>query len=308
MIKVVEKKYLWFLLSLIVISIGVITVSNRALKSEPLFNLGIDFLGGNSYILKFEHLENEYLKAIDTKENINLQFIESLRQNLVQFGMSKSTLQVTNNGEVLIKTLLMKRGENQAILKFLREKYGPIEVLEIDFIGPSIGIELKEKSIAIILFVSLALLAYISLRFKLKYGVAALIALTHDTLITLTFTALLNIEINTAYVAALLTILGYSINDTIVIFDRIRENNTLYHHSKSQNEIINSSIMQTMRRTINTSLTTLMVILSLLFFGGITIKSFTIVLLIGVLAGTYSSVFIASPLLAKSKKTEALTS
>ncbi len=299
MIKLVEKKYLWFLISLIVISIGIITVSNRALKSDSLFNLGIDFLGGNSYILKFNYLENEYLKNPNNKKNVNLQLIASLRKTLIQLGLTKNTIQITNNNEVIIKTLTQKHEENKKILTQLRKEYGVIEVLEIDFIGPSIGLELKEKSLAIILFVSIALLLYISIRFKFKYGIAAIIALAHDTLITLTFTALLNIEINTAYVAALLTILGYSINDTIVIFDRIRENEKLYHHSKSQNEIINTSITQTLRRTINTSLTTLAVVSSLLFFGGITIKSFTIVLLIGVLAGTYSSIFIASPLLSK---------
>ncbi len=299
MIKLVEKKYLWFLISILVISIGIITISNRALKSDPLFNLGIDFLGGNSYILKFDYLKNEYHKDPNNKKNINLQLIASLRDTLVKLGLTKNTIQITNNNEVIIKTLTLKHEENQKILTQLRQEYGTIEVLEIDFIGPSIGLELKEKSLAIILFVSIALLLYISIRFKLKYGIAAIIALAHDTLITLTFTALLNIEINTAYVAALLTILGYSINDTIVIFDRIRENEKLYSHSKSQNEIINTSISQTLRRTINTSLTTLAVVSSLLLFGGITIKSFTIVLLIGVLAGTYSSIFIASPLLSK---------
>ena len=299
MIKLVEKKYLWFLISILVISIGIITISNRALKSDPLFNLGIDFLGGNSYILKFDYLKNEYHKDPNNKKNINLQLIASLRDTLVKLGLTKNTIQITNNNEVIIKTLTLKHEENQKILTQLRQEYGTIEVLEIDFIGPSIGLELKEKSLAIILFVSIALLLYISIRFKLKYGIAAIIALAHDTLITLTFTALLNIEINTAYVAALLTILGYSINDTIVIFDRIRENEKLYAHSKSQNEIINTSISQTLRRTINTSLTTLAVVSSLLLFGGITIKSFTIVLLIGVLAGTYSSIFIASPLLSK---------
>ncbi len=299
MIKLVEKKYLWFLISALIILIGITIVSNRALKSDPLFNLGIDFLGGNSYILKFDHLQNEYLTATQPKADINLTFIESLRRDLNTLGITKSTIQITNSSEVIIKTLSLKHHQNQKILTLLREKYGQIEVLEIDFIGPSIGVELKEKSLAIILFVSLALLAYISLRFKLKYGFAAILALAHDTLITLTFTALLNIEINTAYVAALLTVLGYSINDTIVIFDRIRENDTLYKESKTTNDIINLSIMQTMRRTINTSLTTLAVVTSLLIFGGVTIKSFTLVLLIGILAGTYSSVFIASPLLSK---------
>jgi preprotein translocase subunit SecF len=144
--------------------------------------------------------------------------------------------------------------------------------------------------------VAVMLLVYITIRFQWTYGVAALIALVHDALITLSVTAMLMIEVNTAFVAALLMILGYSINDTIVVFDRVRE-------LANQDEdtpiaaVANLAIRQTMRRSIYTSVTTALVVGSLLVFGGVTLKGFCIVLLIGIVSGTYSSIFIASPIL-----------
>ena len=170
-----------------------------------------------------------------------------------------------------------------------------MELLEVDIIGPTIGQELKETSVWIIVLVSIALLLYITWRFDLAFGLAALIATIHDGIITLSLASLLNIEINTAFVAAILTILGYSINDTIVVFDRIRENLVHVKDSQTIHPLVNKSIYQTLFRTINTSLTTLFVIVCLFVFGGTTIKGFALVLLIGILAGTYSSVFIASP-------------
>jgi len=297
MLKLVEKKNLWFLISVLVISTGIGIISLRAIKSEPVLNFGIDFLGGTSYIIKFDALEKEYQKTPSNKKAININFIKTLRKNLSDFGLTKNTIQITDTNEVIIKTLSLKQSASQEVLSKLRQLYGKIEILEIDFIGPSIGLEFKEQSLAIVMLVSIALLAYITIRFELKYGIAAILALLHDTLVTLTLTAILNIELNTAYVAALLTVLGYSINDTIVIFDRIRENINLHGNSKSLLYIINLSITQTIRRTVNTSLTTLIVISALLFFGGTTIKSFTLILFIGILSGTYSSIFIASPLL-----------
>ena len=139
------------------------------------------------------------------------------------------------------------------------------------------------------------MLGYITLRFEWKYGDSAILALIHDGLITISLASILEIEINTAFVAALLTVLGYSINDTIVIFDRIRENQQSQKDQISFQTLTNTALNQTLIRTINTSITTLLVISSLIFFGGPTIKGFCIILLIGILSGTYSSLFIASP-------------
>ena len=143
------------------------------------------------------------------------------------------------------------------------------------------------------------LLAYITFRFELAFGIAALVAVLHDGLIILSIAAITGIEINTTFIAALLTVLGYSINDTIVIFDRIRENIEKLNNYVSLKALTNQSLNQTLLRTINTSITTVIVIMSLILFGGTTIKEFCIVLLIGILSGTYSSLCIASPIIVK---------
>jgi preprotein translocase subunit SecF len=295
--KIIEKRNLWFVISLIVILSGFSLIANKAIKTEPALNYGIDFVGGTTMLLKFENAPE------DTS-----QFISEIRETLKSFNLEKSAIQVSNKNEAHIKTLELKGNEHKEITTKLEENIGKFEILEIDFIGPTIGNELRQTSFWIILVASIALLIYISIRFQFTYGIAALIALIHDALVTISIAALLNLEINTAFVAAILTILGYSINDTIVIFDRIRENARKLSESTTFNEIINISLSQTLIRTLNTSMTTIIIISSLIFLGGTTIKEFCIVLLIGVLAGTYSSLFVASPalsLLNKSEETQA---
>jgi preprotein translocase subunit SecF len=262
-----------------------------------MLNYGIDFLGGTSLILKSETLNKQYSETPENRENTTIEFIKDIRTTLKNYGLDKSTIQITGDGEILIKTLQLKDAKSQEVLDILSKKHGQFEVLEIDFIGPTIGKELKDKSYLIILFVVIFLLIYITWRFEWIYGISAILALVHDGLITISLAALIHIEINTAFVAALLTVLGYSINDTIVIFDRIRENqnNEFNETDISFISLTNISLNQTLFRTLNTSITTLLVISSLIFFGGPTIKGFCIVLLIGVLSGTYSSLFIASP-------------
>ncbi|RAP33970.1 protein translocase subunit SecF [Candidatus Marinamargulisbacteria bacterium SCGC AAA071-K20] len=297
-LKIIEKKNLWLLISLIVIGLGFWMMFSRSLKSEPILNYGIDFLGGTSLILKSDSLNKQHEINPDNVENVNMKFIESIRHTLINYGIDKSTIQITGEKEVLIKTLQLKDAKSQDLLNVIRKEHGDFEVLEIDFIGPTIGKELKEKSYLIIIFVVLFLLVYITFRFEWVYGVSAILALLHDGLITLSLSSILHLEINTAFVAGLLTVLGYSINDTIVIFDRVRENQkSLVEESDTQSFIAltNLSLSQTLTRTINTSMTTLIVITSLILFGGPTITGFCTVLLIGVISGTYSSLFIASP-------------
>ena len=297
--KIIEKKNLWFTLSLLFICAGLSMMLKRGINSTDILNYGIDFKGGSNLMLKFNSLENSYQSNPQTpKKEINTLFIKKLRNHLKQNTLEKSDIQVTNYNEVIIKTNLLTNKKSENLLERLEEEYGNIEVLEIDFIGPSIGTELKQKSIWIIVIVSLALLFYISWRFEFIFGIAALIGVLHDALITVSYASFTNMEINTAFVAAILTVLGYSINDTIVIFDRIRENIKLYPEENIK-EITNLSLNQTLPRTINTSLTTLLVIVALLIFGGTTIKAFTTVLLIGIVSGTYSSLFVASPILAR---------
>ena len=187
----------------------------------------------------------------------------------------------------------------------LKEEYGEVELLEADIIGPVIGKELRGQALWALLIASLGIIIYVSFRFEFKYAVAALFALYHDALITTGIIALLFRNIETPFVAAILTIMGYSINDTIVIFDRIRENKKRFAHKKKKfADIVNVSINETLARSINTTLTTVIVVLCVLFFGGETLKDFALVLLIGFVVGAYSSIFLASPIVAvwESKK------
>jgi len=184
---------------------------------------------------------------------------------------------------------------------------GLVEELRFDSVGPVIGEELKRSSITAILIVLIAIVLYIAWVFRKvskpvaswKYGVSAIIALFHDVMITLGIFAVLGeffaVEINAAFVAAILTVLGYSVNDTIVVFDRVREN--LPKSDEDFEGTVNISVNQTIKRSINTSVTTLIVLLSILFFGGSSIRDFVLALSIGVLIGTYSSIFLASPVL-----------
>ena len=174
---------------------------------------------------------------------------------------------------------------------------GSFDVLEVDFIGPSIGDELRKTSFIIVFAVSIAILLYCSWRFELVFGLASIIALLHDALILLCMSALFKIEVNTAYVAALLTVLGYSINDTIVIFDRIREKIRGDNSDELSKLSLNSAVNEMLPRSIHTSITTGLVVFSIYLFGGLSLKVFSSVLIIGLITGTYSSLFIASPMI-----------
>ena len=296
-LKIIEKKNLWILLSSCVILVGFLLMAFKGLQQKPYLNFGIDFIGGTTMILKLDEMEKEITASPDNEAAIHDSYTLKIRSALKDKQLEKSTIQFTQDNEVIIKTLELTSDKNLDIRNHLKTEIGEFQVLEIDFIGPTIGNELRRTSIWIIIIVSISLLIYISWRFEYFFGIAALFALLHDALITISMASLFNIEINTAFVAALLTILGYSINDTIVVFDRVRENLNKFKKHYTLPFISNLSISQTIARTINTSITTLAVIFCLRIFGGTTIKTFCVVLLIGVIAGTYSSVFIAAPLL-----------
>ncbi|OQY09849.1 MAG: protein translocase subunit SecF [Fusobacteriia bacterium 4572_132] len=192
------------------------------------------------------------------------------------------------------------------ILAELEKDYSKFEIQKSDKIGSTIGKELKWKAINSLLIASLLIVFYITIRFEFKFALAAIIALLHDVIITLGVISLMGAEINSPFIAAVLTILGYSINDTIVVFDRIREN-LKKTPSKSLGLVIDNSITQVFRRSINTSVTTLLAIAAILIFGGASIRTFITALLIGVLAGTYSSIFVASPVVDILEKGEKVT-
>ncbi|MDA8576081.1 protein translocase subunit SecF [Candidatus Marinamargulisbacteria bacterium] len=283
---IVEKRNLWLSVSFLVVIVGIAMMVVRLFAQQPILNFGIDFTGGSTVLIA----------ASDTTQQLNETDVPTVQSVLMSAGFDHAWVQLTHDHEIIIKTELMSHDVRTDILDQIRQQIGAIDLLEADTIGPSIGNELRRQSLWMAVGVAVMLLVYITIRFQWTYGVAALIALVHDALITLSVTAMLMIEVNTAFVAALLMILGYSINDTIVVFDRVRE---LANQDEDTpiSAVANLAIRQTMRRSIYTSATTALVVGSLLVFGGVTLKGFCIVLLIGIVSGTYSSIFIASPIL-----------
>ncbi len=275
----IGKRNIFFVLSLIVIAAGLIATAVNGLQ------FGIDFTGGTI-------LQIDIGKSFDNGDIYDI---------LDKYNLAKDSFvqQAGSDGkEVIIKTADMPSDTRQGIINDIMKKYDLKEkdVLSVENVGPTMGRDLRNNAILAVAVASLAMLVYIAIRFEYKFGAAAVIALIHDLLITYAVYALFRIPINSSFVAAMLTILGYSINDTIVIFDRIRENMKLSRNKMGLEELINTSITQTMTRSINTVLTTLVTITILYFVGPSSIKDFALPLIVGIASGAYSSIFIASPL------------
>jgi len=264
-----------YVLSLVLIVIGMFAFVKR--QEE---NYGIDFTGGVLQQYKFQ-------ETVIPSE---------IRQSLDKLGISDMPIQqFSDKREILIRT---QEDNSEEIMTEFRESFkgNAFEIMRIEKVGPSIGKDLRGKAMKAVIFAMIGICLYVSLRFEFRFAVAAIVALLHDVLISLGAIALTGRELSIPVIAALLTIVGYSINDTIVVFDRIREDRKLMRKSTFK-EIVNASINQTFSRTVLTSITTLAVVLSLYFLGGEVINDFAFVMLVGIISGTYSSIFIASPIL-----------
>ena len=252
------------------------------------FNMGIDFTGGTIIDLRFE-------KAV----NIN-----DVRAVLNEYDLSNSTIQLsgessssTESENVMIRTVDLEEQERKEVMAALTDKLGSYQVLREEKVGATMGTELIMNAIYATIISWLLIIAYVSYRFEFKFGISAVLGLAHNVIIVLGAFALTQRQIDSSFVAALLTIIGYSINDTIVIFDRIRENLKLHFRKNGDIvELVNTSIYQTMTRSIYTVSTVLFATFALYFFGGDTTKDFAFALLIGFFCGAYTSIFIASPL------------
>ena len=275
---ILGKRKIWYSISSTLLLLGLLFIIINGL------NFGIDFLGGSLLEFQFDKkISNEQVRNV-------LQDVDIAADSKIQ-----QTREEGING-VLIRTKELSNDDIVSIKKALKKAFPSTETLRTKMVGPVIGQELRSKALWALLVASIAIVIYISIRFEFRFAIVAIITLLHDVLITLGAFAILGREINTPFVAALLTIIGYSINDTIVIFDRIRENmKTMYQ--KSFLELANQAVIDTLPRSINTSLTTLVTILAIYFFGGASIQIFMLALFIGMFAGTYSSIFVASPLL-----------
>lgn len=246
-------------------------------------NFGIDFTGGTL-------VELGYSEAAD---------IDSIRDTLHDKGFDRAIVQNFGTAQDVLIRLAPREGEDKAavsnqVIETLRAASDtPIEMRRIEFVGPQIGEELREDGGLAMIYALAGILIYVAFRFEYRFSFGAIIALVHDVVITVGFFAVTQIEFDLTVLAAVLAVIGYSLNDTIVVYDRIRENFRMVRKGDAQ-EIVNISINQTLARTLVTSLTTILVLLALYIFGGEVIRSFAIALLVGVTIGTYSSIYVAS--------------
>ena len=271
------KRKLAGMISGAIILAGLVSI---VLHGGPLYS--IDFEGGTEIQVLFTESTS----------------VESVRSALTEIGYGDAMIRgFGNEDEFLIHVKTATQSEEQ--VNTIREALasihgGSYEVRRLETVGPKIGKELRGDMISAVLIAMAGIVIYISIRFQFMYAIGALVALTHDILITLGLFSLLNMEISLSVLAAFLFIVGYSLNDTIVVFDRVREKAKEKRHDSFMS-VINLSLNQTLNRTVITSLTTLTVVLILLFFGGEVIKPFAFALTVGLVVGTYSSIFVASP-------------
>lgn len=279
---ILKHSRLWFTISLVVIAFGIFCMFTRG------FNFGIDFTGGTIVDMRFE-------KQVTLTE---------IRDVLKDYGLDNATIQLSGDAsdvaasnDVMIRTVDLEESQRKAIMASLTERVGAYTVLREEKVGATIGGELITDALLATVISWVLIILYVSYRFEWRFGVSAILALIHDILVVLTVFSFTQKQVDSSFVAAILTIVGYSINDTIVIFDRIRENQRLHFRKGGDlNELANRSIYQTLTRSLYTVFTVLFTTFALYFFGGDTTKDFAFALLVGFASGSYSSIFIASPL------------
>ncbi len=285
MINIVKRRYLYFAISLFVIIPGVAALLVWGLPT------GIDFSGGSLIEIHF---------------NTPLPKTESVLSLLDEFDYSDAKIQTGGNDKLIIRTKAMDEGVLTSILTEIKTRFNAdIELDRFESVGPTIGKEVAQRAAGAVGLAALGIMIYITYAFRgvdhaFRYGVAAIIAMLHDVIVVLGMEAIfghfLGWEADSLFLTALLTVIGFSVHDSIVVFDRIRENEKIYRRQPYET-VVNQSIVQTLARSINTQLTVMFTLLSLVLFGGSTIRHFVLILLIGVFSGTYSSIFNASPIL-----------
>ena len=284
----IDKKYWYFAISLIVIIPGIISLILWGL------NLSIDFTGGTRLTLLYP-------------ASVNQQQVSQVRNGLTSQKVTIAEV-TTSSDEILARTSEMTQAQDTSFINSLKKQNPNVRQEAFETIGPTIGQETTINAVKAVALSALMIVLYISYIFRkvprpassIRFGVSTVIALLHDVLVVLGVFSLLghffHIEVDSLFMTAVLTIIGFSVHDTIVVFDRIRENLTKYG-SSSFSKVVNDSILQTLGRSLNTSLTVVLVLLALLIFGGDSIRWFVVALLVGVISGTYSSIFNAAPIL-----------
>ncbi len=267
-----------YIISAIFILASVFSFMSRGL------NFGIDFTGGTIVELSYE-------QGVD---------LEQVRKSLIESDFRNAIVQYFGTSTDVLVRIPPQEGMNSAeissrLIQLLGSSGDTVQMRRVEFVGPQVGEELREDGGLAMIYALLGILIYVAIRFQTRFSIGAIAALVHDVLITIGFFSVTRMNFDLTVLAAVLAVIGYSLNDTIVVFDRIREN---FHQMRKATpiEVMNASINQTLSRTIVTGLTTLLVLLALFIFGGEIIHGFATALIIGILVGTYSSVFIASPI------------
>jgi len=277
---IMKRKYWFFALSVLIIVPGIISMATQG------FNLGIDFTGGTLLDLKFA-------RPVTVAEVRDVLKDFHLDNSVIQLASAEKT---DSSRNVFVRSKVLEDNERRAIMADFEKKLGAFEIMRVEKVGAIIGTELTRQAMIAVLVAWLVIIAYISYRFEYRFGVAAIVSLVHDVLVVMGVFSILQKEIDASFVAAVLTMIGYSINDTVVIFDRIRENLKVVKKGETVSDMVDRSIWQTMTRSIYTVLTVQMCVTALYFLGGETTKTFALTLLIGFTTGMYSSIFNASPI------------
>ena len=289
MLNLVGKRYWFFLLSAIIVIPGLIS-----LLIPPGLRKGVEFTGGAEMTFRFE-------KPVEQS---------NLRQALADLGYADTIIQRTGTGDFIVRTRgiteeVITSEEKDKMEQGLRDRFGPMDELDFFAVSPLIAVEVVKAAIIAVVAASIGILIYIAFAFRKmprpwRYGTAAVIALIHDVLVVVGIFSILgkffNTQVDALFITAILTVVGYSVNDTVVVFDRIRENMSK-GVSKVFEVVVNRSLVETLARSLNTTLTTLITIAALFLFGGVTIRTFTLALLIGITSGAYSSFYNAATLM-----------
>jgi len=294
---VIKQRTLWWTVSILITGVGIIAMGLSWQQFQAPLRPGLDFVGGTRLQLTRDCGQPQVCDtALSTA---------AVRDVLTPLGLEASSIQVVGDDRqsLSIRTKTLEVEQRAQLQETLEEALGPFDPqsIQIDSVGPLIGQQLFASGLLALLVAFAGIVAYLSLRFQLDYAVFAIIALFHDVFITLSIFAILGltlgVEVDSLFIVALLTIVGFSVNDTVVIYDRIRETIKL-HPQMHIDEVVDDSVRQTLSRSINTTLTTVLTLISIVLFGGDTLKFFALALIVGFVSGAYSSIFIASTLLA----------
>lgn len=300
-LNIVKYKFLYLCISAILLLPGIVAMiySSVTYPTHTPLKVGIDYTGGTTL-------------QYSVKEAITNERLDAVRTNLIQKGVESPSIQIINvnaaedenlRAILAIRTKFIDENSNtqDEVTQVLKSTFPSTELVQVTAVGPTLGSELFKNSLIALSLALIGIIAYLTFRFQFDYALAAILGLVHDTLFVLGVFSILglvfNTEVDALFVTALLTVIGFSVHDTIVVFDRVRENLKYYSKKMTFGEIMNASINQTLTRSINTSLTTLITLAALYFFGGVTTRDFVLAMILGIFIGTYSSIFFCSSLI-----------